>query len=58
MIYYYYYYNWNNEKLKLDLKDKIKDHINFDKSIDLKKKEIKRKETKLKFVLFLLKKKN
>jgi hypothetical protein len=41
------------KKNKLDLKDKIKDHKNFDK---IKKKEIKRKKTKLKLLLFQLKK--
>jgi hypothetical protein len=39
------------------LKDKIKDHKNFEKRTKEKKYEIIRKGTKLKLVLFLLKKK-
>jgi hypothetical protein len=38
MIYYYYYY-WNYKKYKLDLKDKIKDHKNFDKRKKINKKK-------------------
>jgi hypothetical protein len=35
MIYYYY---WNNKKHKLNLKDKINNHKNFDKRIGKNKK--------------------
>jgi hypothetical protein len=40
------------------LKDKIKNHKNFDKKSKGKKKEIRRRRTKLKSILFLSEKKN
>jgi hypothetical protein len=41
--YYYYYYYWNNKNHKLDLKDKIKNHKNFDKKAKETNKKSKEK---------------
>ena len=51
MFYYYYYYYWNNKKHKLDLKDKIKDHKNFDKK---KTKKNQKKEDQIKISIILI----